>query len=100
MRKVFVATMTIGLIVLSPSAQSGNQQMEIRIPFAFHVNNLTLAPGWYGVEAVSRDVIRLTNIAEKKSVLAITPLKEDGSQSYQSKLIFNRYGSDYFLTKM
>ena len=99
MRKVIAATMTMGLMVLSASAQLGPHQMHLQIPFAFHVNEMTLTPGWYGVEAVSTDIVRLTNTADKKSVLVITPLKGDG-QSHRPTLIFNRYGSDYFLSKM
>ena len=100
MRQIFAATMTMGLVVLSASAQLGKEQMQIQIPFAFHVNNMTLTPGLYSVEAVSTDLTRFTNIAEKKSVLAITPLRDGSSQTYVPKLIFNRYGSDYYLSKM
>ena len=100
MRQILAAKMTMSLMVLSASAQSGTPQMHLQIPFAFHVNNMTLTAGWYGVEAVGTDVVRLTNTDEKKSVLVITPLKESGSQSHRPTLIFNRDGSDYFLSKM
>ena len=100
MRQIFAATMTMSLMILSASAQLRNQQMQIQIPFAFHVNDVTMTPGLYSVEAQSADLIRFTNIDEKKSVLAITPLKEGRSQTYLPKLVFNRYGSDYFLLKM
>ena len=100
MRKVIAATMTMGLMVLSASAQVGTQQMHLQIPFAFQVNDIKLSPGWYCVEAVSTDLVRLTNTDEKKSVLVITPLKGNSSQSNRPTLIFNRYGSNYFLSKM
>jgi len=101
MRQIFAATMTMGLVVLSASAQQlAKEQMKVEIPFTFHVNNITLTPGLYSVEAVNTNLTRLTNIAEKKSVLAITPLRDGSVENYQPKLIFNRYGSDYYLSRM
>ena len=99
MRQIFAATMTISLMVLSASAQTSTYHMQMQIPFAFHVNDVTLPAGPYNVEAINPRMTRFANATTKQSVLVITPLSESGD-SYKPTLVFNRYGSDYFLSKM
>ena len=99
MRQILAAKMTMSLMVLSASAQTSTYHMKMEIPFVFHVNDVTLPPGPYNVEAINPGVTRFANATTKQSVLVITPLSENGG-SYKPTLIFNRYGSDYFLSKM
>ena len=100
MRQILAATMTISLVVLSASAQTAIDHMKMQIPFAFHVNELTLRSGTYDVDRINPALVRFANSTTKESVLVITPLSENGGYTYKPTLIFNRYGSDYFLSKM
>jgi hypothetical protein len=100
MRQILVTAMTIGLMVLSASAQATIGHMQMQIPFAFHVNEVTLLPGTYDVDTISPALVRFANATTKQSVIAITPLSENGGYVSKPTLTFNRYGSDYFLSKM
>ena len=99
MRQIVVTAMTMALMVLSASAQTTTGHMKMQIPFTFHVNDVTLLPGTYDVDTISPAVVRFANGTTKQSALVITPLSENGG-SYKPTLVFNRYGSDYFLSKM
>jgi hypothetical protein len=107
MKKVYTVIAMMVLVTIlgisSANAQtSGNPRLIASVPFAFNVGNTTLPAGAYTVS--------FTNPASSAKVLQIS--RKDGSASVviqtsdtmgkiqdNAKLVFHRYGDQYFLAQ-
>ncbi len=107
MKKVYTVIAMMVLVTIlgisSANAQtSGNPRLIATVPFAFNVGNTTLPAGAYTVSC--------TNPASSAKVLQIS--RKDGSASVviqtsdtigkiqdNAKLVFHRYGDQYFLAQ-
>lgn len=73
------------------------------IPFDFHVGQAMLPAGEYIVnksEGALSHVLRIQNAITGKAAFASTLPGSITNSSSQPKLIFNRYGADYFLSEV
>ena len=75
--------------------------MKVHVPFAFAVDNQTLPAGEYLVISVTPErTIRLTS-ADGKHTLTVNDLPNyAGTQSPSSRLVFHKYGNEYFLAQV
>jgi len=73
------------------------------IPFEFHVGQAMLPAGAYIVNREGNDftnILKIQNATTGKSAFTFTMPGSSANSPNQAKLIFNRYGSDYFLSKV
>ena len=84
------------------SAQTTNQRlMTVNIPFAFSVENHSLPEGKYTIFTVTPErSIRIVSSDGKDSVIVNTLPNYANSPSENSRLVFRRYGDEYFLTQV
>jgi hypothetical protein len=84
------------------SAQTTNQRlMTVNIPFAFSVENHSLPEGEYTIFTVTPErSIRIVSSDGKDSVIVNTLPNYANSPSENSRLVFHRYGDEYFLTQV
>ncbi|HRH43626.1 MAG TPA: hypothetical protein PKY82_18495 [Pyrinomonadaceae bacterium] len=99
--KSFVLSLFFAIIVIFSSnavfAQSNNSSVEI--PFEFHIGNEIVSAGKYELRRISPNTFLLINDSVK--ILAQTPLMLDDKKSAAAeKLVFNRYGNEYFLRQI
>jgi len=75
--------------------------MKVSIPFTFSAEDHTLPAGQYYVRSINPDhSIALVNANGGQS-LVITYMPESaGSISQNSRLVFTKYGNEYFLTQI
>ncbi len=75
--------------------------MKVDIPFSFAADNHTLPAGEYYVLSVTPErAIRLTS-TDGKHTLTVNDLPNyTGSPSPNSRLVFHRYGDEYFLVQV
>lgn len=95
-----IATAIVGLLLSAASVYG--QTLKGDIPFAFHAANQTLPAGRYEVStrnAISNTVI-VRNRESKQSLAALTYKAQSKQTPEVSKLIFRRYGNEYFLAKI
>ena len=81
----------------SPSSLLAN------IPFDFHVGKAMLPAGAYIVNRPANmlsHILKIQNTTTGKSALISTLPGSSANPSNQAKLIFNRYGADYFLSEV
>ncbi|MBX7175082.1 MAG: hypothetical protein K1X72_29160 [Pyrinomonadaceae bacterium] len=93
--------LSFALVIFSVSAfaQSGNLMADI--PFNFYVGNEKLSAGKYEIKRVSPNAFLLIGKDEKVKILAQTPLTTgDASSASSERLVFNNYGSKYFLREV
>lgn len=88
------------LAVASVQGRTKSRQ-EVDIPFDFTVGQSLLRAGRYSVDPISRSVLLLRRIDGSKSVLVLAvPALEFGNKEKPGRLIFNRYGHQYFLSEV
>ena len=88
------------LAMVSVSAQTPTSA-QVNIPFDFTAGKANLKPGNYTITRVNGTALKLRSTDGKKTVLINAPLTI-GSRDFKagSRLVFNRYGSQYFLTQV
>jgi len=106
MKRQFIHLTSAVAVALTLAVAIGFAQTSSRgsadIPFNFHVGNATLPAGQYlvnsGYPTTTSLLIRSKDGSKGAMVMtsAIAPMKADGA----AKLVFNQYGSDYFLSEV
>jgi len=95
---------TIALLftAITLCAQTQNRPlMKVNIPFSFTVDNRTLPAGQYYVTDVFAErTIALTTIDRKHTLMINDVPNYASSPSPDSRLVFHRYGSEYFLVQV
>jgi hypothetical protein len=89
--------------VVPAHAQSTIIEGRANIPFTFAVNDQAFPAGTYTVERIcqsSSNCLRLRGAANSASVIFFTLPAKPISGSEQPRLVFNRYGDEYFLTQV
>ena len=88
------------MAVASVSAQTPTGA-EVNIPFDFSAGKASLKAGTYVIIRKSDSMLQIRHANEKRTILVTAPLTI-GSRDYRAgeRLVFNRYGDEYFLTQV
>ena len=101
---VAMMLLLIGLLALTAEAQSVNGvSIRANIPFAFSVGDKVLPAGEYRIQQVnpSSDLALLQIATANGEALVLVRVRPIHAQSTdQTALVFNRYGSNYFLSTL
>lgn len=96
-------SLLVTLSAISASAQTGNKRLVANVPFDFQIGDMTLSAGEYTVRSISQSdsalLIRNEKSAQGRMVLTDLVLAKAG-QSKHAKLVFNKYGDQYFLVSI
>ncbi len=104
-RQVIQVTLAVA-VSLTLAAAIGSAQSSVKgvadIPFDFHVGNATLPPGQYTVKSgfPTSDSICFQSKDGSRNAMAMTIAVTQGKRDGPMKLVFNRYGSSYFLSQV
>ncbi len=95
--RIFVV---LGLAVLA-ATPAAFAQLKADIPFDFTVSAKTLPAGQYEIAAInSQNVLRIKQ-TEGRAVVLVVPLCFTArGWTAQTKLVFHRYGDQYFLSQI
>jgi hypothetical protein len=93
----------IALFILAGLVSAGNlsaQDHGVRatVPFDFTVGNKVLPSGNYTIEPTAQNVIVIRN--REKNIAVMSTSYADGKHSKTGKLVFNKYGDQYFLSEI
>ena len=93
---LFAAALAL-LVTTAASAQT--TKMKADIPFKFIVNRATLPAGAYSVESLDEagSVLAIRGPDPKANSLAMSNSCRSANPASQTKLVFHRYGDQYFL---
>ena len=91
----------LGLFLTPALAPLYGQSMKVEIPFDFVAAQATLAAGEYSVSRNSpaQGMVRLVN-SQGETAVCLAGAIQAGRPSTTTKLVFNRYGSHYFLSQV
>ena len=91
-------TLFAGLMV--PTTQAQSIILTADIPFDFVVGDKQLHSGEYNVKQTHPGVMLIQSKDARSSAMVLTTAAEAGKMSDVGKLVFNRYGDQYFLSKI
>jgi hypothetical protein len=97
--RTYLLACTLGAVAVASASQGFAQgtEMKVNVPFAFHNGSQRLPAGMYRVKIQSEHVILLRGYSKSGFVMT-NP--ETGKPSDKGKLVFQRYGDQYFLREV
>ena len=102
MKKQLLALVGLGLLLATASASAQTVPLKLNIPFNFIVNKAALPAGEYTVQSLGSSntaiLLRSTDRQIAKIFLPNTCASSEASTA--NKLVFHRYGSEYFLAQI
>src|SRR3989442_14152913 len=88
-------------LMAATSVYAQGQRLTVQVPFEFHVGPSLLPAGTYIVDNdAAPNVVRLKSTDSHNSVMIQTNAVQTLSTTDRGKLIFNKYGEDYFLSQI
>jgi hypothetical protein len=101
MKKQLFALVGLGLLLATASA-SAQTGVKVNIPFNFIVNKTALPAGEYTVQSLgsSSTAILLRSTDNQIAKTLLPNVCSSSTPSTQNKLVFHRYGTEYFLAQI
>lgn len=96
----------VSMFTLCAAAATANAQLtypvRAKVPFDFSIGNKKLQAGQYTFSRLSTDnrIILVNNVDDNTSVFQSTLGAQVLTAQNESKLVFNRYGEQYFLEQI
>ncbi len=97
MKRLTLILASVLILVITSSAQSGSF-IVADVPFSFHVQNSHASPGTYRIsyQGSCKEYLAITDSKGTGMIAGLTfPSLHTGKSS--PKLVFHRYGEEYFL---
>ena len=96
----WMLTVTVLLMSGLMAAQSLTSSTVVaNVPFDFMVNNKIIPAGECTAKSLTGDVLAINNFEARKGALANSS-HEDAAKSDRTVMVFERYGSQYFLSEI
>ena len=97
--RTYLLACTLGAVAMVSASQGFAQsnQMRVNVPFAFHNGSQVLPAGVYRVSIKSQHLIMLSG-KSKSAFVNANP--EYGKPADKGRLVFQRYGNQYFLREV
>jgi hypothetical protein len=83
--------------ILASSCNGFGHKGQATIPFDFHVGAIPMSAGTYEIQA-GEDLLSFTNLSDHKHV-DVVAASSKGHSGLPAKLLFHRYGTQYFLSE-
>ena len=105
MKKQLLSVLVVlGLVVVAGSAFAQSVTVRANIPFSFSLNKETLPAGQYEIralESAGSHALVISNPEAKIGKMFLTnPVSPRVGTSDKGKLVFKRYGDQYFLSQI
>jgi hypothetical protein len=99
LKTIAVLGLFFGLAIASVQAQS-SIRMTVNIPFDFTAGSAKLKAGEYSINPASGRIMMISAVGHTKDVFVLTPYTVQRSgRDLSGKLVFHRYGDEYFLAQ-
>jgi len=99
MKKLTVGMLTVlGLIAhFGPPGLAQSAALRANIPFDFNAGDVKLSAGEYTAQVLNGFVLMLQNQDGRSVTIGTIPFQSGLRSATQGRLVFNRYGDQYFL---
>ena len=99
-RVIAILGIFLGLAVAGVQAQTPSR-VEVNIPFEFSARKTTLKRGVYTITRLSGSLLRVKNVNDKSAVILNAPVNLSSTDANATeRLVFNKYGDEYFLVQI
>jgi hypothetical protein len=101
--KIFAVGSLLGLLLLPIAQAQVNAGLDGNIPFEFHIGDIVLPAGNYSLRPTTTSPSMLTMRAlgqTARTTLFVCPGRTQAGSAQITRLVFNRYGSTYFLAEV
>ena len=102
-RQAFKVVSLLSLLLVAGSAIAQTVHVRAKIPFNFVVGNKTLPAGPYDIGSIDHVNTKLLVVQFRNgnsSLIASSNAAENRKPADKTKLIFNQYGTRYFLSEI
>jgi hypothetical protein len=101
MKTELIRGISVVLLAAASVYAQGFRTLKVQVPFGFHVGAATLPSGEYTVDTnAAQGVVVMRSADTKSSAIILTNAIEAPTAPNQGKLVFNRYGNQYFLSQI
>lgn len=100
MKTRLLSTVVAALLASACVSAQSSQKLVANVPFGFHVGSVILPAGEYILHDVAPNALRVSSIDRKTSAVVITNPTRHIENNEQPKLVFIRYGDQYFLSRI
>src|SRR2546425_10518478 len=94
-----MAVVTLIWVANPAAVQAESRQLKGNIPFDFYVGARSFPAGTYTVRLMANSVIQVQDAAGKAWMTEMSLPVWSDDRNPKSRLVFNRYGNDHFLTQ-
>src|SRR5580700_5762139 len=97
---ISILSLVVMSLLLNATGAYAQSYVKANVPFAFNVGAKQLPAGTYEIKALSQspNLISIQNTETAQAAMSIA--RSEDSRSTDSKLVFDRVGSQYFLTEI
>jgi hypothetical protein len=101
MKTKLICSLGAALLAAAGLYAQSSQTLVAKVPFGFHVGSVALPAGEYNVDMKTAPGFVRVVSADRKAVAIIASFAEQAPEyNQQGKLVFNRYGDNYFLSQV
>jgi len=94
-----LAMLAVALMISVPMTQAQNS-VRANVPFAFSLNQSSMPAGGYEISSVNEKVISVRSLETGQARMLIASVHVQASQDQHAKLVFHKYGDQYFLSQI
>ncbi len=94
-----LATLAVALTVGVSFAQA-QSRVQADVPFAFSLQDRAMPAGNYQIIAQSGQVLEVRSLDSQRGQLLMKPMSVQASNDQSPKLVFHKYGDQYFLSQV
>ena len=95
-----LTALTLVAWLMVPATHAQSIMLKADVPFNFVVGDTQLPSGEYHVKQLRPGVIQVQDKVTRSSAIVMTTGVQAGKTSDVGKLVFNRYGDNYFLSRI
>jgi len=95
-----LAVMSLCGVLAAPIVQAQSDPLVANIPFEFNVGKAVLPSGEYGIKLVNPTTLMIESKKGHQAAFTTTIGVSSPKREDIGKLVFNRYGTQYFLSKV
>jgi hypothetical protein len=101
MKTRLICSLGAALLAAAGLYAQSSQTLVANVPFSFHVGSAALPAGEYNVDMkTAPGFVRVVSTDRKAVAIIASFAKQAPEYNDQGKLVFNRYGDNYFLSQV
>jgi hypothetical protein len=92
-----IALLTIASLGTATGAIAQDRAVKANIPFNFTVGDTWMPAGEYVISSPQREILQVRNVDDRSKIATIVDSESYNESTSGGKLVFDKYGNQYFL---